>query len=317
MPVGDFLSWNSVSPNIFYSKNDAADPRLGDWAQSLSCLPEKLNQEDWVIVGYPDDEGIQLNGGRVGAKEAPDRIRNFFYRMTPDPRSHVSQKILDLGNLNTNSDLANRHQQARNLIFNINQKRGHWISLGGGHDYGFSDAAGFLEHYVDSNLTPIVINFDAHLDVRPTNNGYHSGTAFRRLLNEFKGRFHFLEVGLQPHCNAKEHLNWAKDQGVKCVFLEEIQNRKLTETVINSFEMKNHPVFVSLDIDALRSSEAPGCSAISSMGLHLEDVVHCLKKLKQVTQMKGLGIYEVSPPLDTDDRTSKLAALIMHHVLFA
>lgn len=311
------MGWQAISPKLLFSKNDPSDPRLGEWAQSTKNLPEKLNQEDWVIVGYPDDEGIHLNGGRPGAKEAPDSIRNFFYRMTPDPRSNTPRKFLDMGNLTTDLDLPQRHQEARELIFKINQKRGHWISLGGGHDYGFSDAAGFLQNYVDSNLTPVVINFDAHLDVRPTHHGFHSGTAFRRLVEEFKGRFDLLEVGLQPHCNAKEHLSWAQNNGVKCIFLEEVQNGRLTETVLNSFEMKNHPVFVSLDIDALRSSEAPGCSATSSLGLHLDDVVHCLKQLKRETQLNGLGIYEVSPPLDADDRTSKLAALVMHQVLFS
>lgn len=310
------MSWQPVSAKAFFTKNDPSDPRLGDWAQNLNSLPEKLNHEDWLILGYPDDEGISLNGGRPGARTAPDIIRNHFYRMTPDPRSHGTLKILDLGNLKIQGDLADRHQQAREMIFQINQRRGRWISLGGGHDYGFPDASGFLKNYVDSNLLPVVINFDAHLDVRPTDKGFHSGTSFRRLVEEFKGKFHFIEVGLQAHCNAKEHLQWAQNAGVKCIFLDEIPKHGLSDVIFQSFEIKNHPVFASLDIDAIRSNEAQGCSANSPLGLHLEDVIATVKRLKKETQLKGLGIYEVSPAHDSDDRTSKLAAQVLHQLLF-
>ena len=43
--------------NLFFSREDANDPRLGD-------LVKKSGEEGVAILGYPDDEGIKLNGGR-------------------------------------------------------------------------------------------------------------------------------------------------------------------------------------------------------------------------------------------------------------
>ncbi len=57
-----------------------------------------------------------------------------------------------------------------------------WISLGGGHDYGYGDGAGFIEgHLIAGQRRPLILNFDAHLDVRPIDRGFTSGTPFFRI----------------------------------------------------------------------------------------------------------------------------------------
>ena len=56
---------------------------------------EELNIVDaFCILGYPDDEGIKLNGGRTGAALAPTAIRQFLYKMTP---GLVQNKFFDCG----------------------------------------------------------------------------------------------------------------------------------------------------------------------------------------------------------------------------
>jgi formiminoglutamase len=73
--------WEANDPAIFFSKNDPQDIRLGDLAKAAS-FNSPINS-DLSIWGYPDDEGIFLNGGRPGAHKAPEQIRKFFYKMTP------------------------------------------------------------------------------------------------------------------------------------------------------------------------------------------------------------------------------------------
>jgi formiminoglutamase len=76
------------------------------------------------------------------------------------------------------------------------------------------------------------------------------------------------------------------------------------------------PVHVSFDIDGLASSEAGGCSQSWATGLKLQDYLHFFHLLKQRSRVQGLGLYEVSPPLDFDQRSSKAAAQIIYHFLF-
>jgi formiminoglutamase len=276
-----------------------------------------IKEPSWVLLGYPDDEGIEMNNGRHGAKEAPHFIRTYFYKMTPSLLNPQRQSLVDLGDVPTEIPLAERHERGRDIIKAALDLGHRTLSLGGGHDYGYADGAGFIDHCLAQKQKPVLINFDAHLDVRPTDKGFHSGTPFNRLLTRYHGQFDFVEVGLQNQCNSSEHLSWAKQKGAKILLLQDLREVGLRESlsaIVAPF--KGRPCLLSVDIDAFSSAEAPGCSQSWATGLHIEEYLPTLKMLQSDLNVKSLAIYEVSPPLDQDHRTSKLAALILHHTLF-
>lgn len=321
--------------DLYFSKNDVQDIRLGDLAkQSVATNPEA---GDIAIIGYPDDEGIKLNGGRVGAALAPKTIRQFLYKMTPSfESSDFSAKICDLGDLvpttTTPPDqlqtLGERHDIALNLVQNLYKKNVRVLSFGGGHDYGYADTAAFVSQYKaesknnPNSAKPIILNFDAHLDVRPPTMGFNSGTPFYRLNEKYKDQFHLIEIGTQPQCNSPQHYQWAKKQNIEVVSLSDIESFgwsylwEKTELKSLNSSTKNRPIFVSFDIDGLTAAEAGGCSQAWATGLKTMDCLRFLKKLYSHSSVKGFGIYEVSPPLDRDFQTSKTAALLAHHYIF-
>lgn len=300
-------------PELLYGRQDAADPRLGELVRT-GTTDKTSNVE---IFGWPDDEGIRLNGGRPGAAEAPDRIRRFLYRMTPPLDSDRTPSLHDRGNLELASSLADRHGAARVVVADAYRRDRAVLTLGGGHDYGFPDAAAFLDVFAANATRPAVINFDAHLDVRSTASGFHSGTPFRRLLEEFGGRFDFLEIGLQPQCNSRAHRDWAEAQGAELWMADDVRTREALQSRLMSWigPRAGAPLFMSLDIDAISSASAPGCSQSWDRGLSSDRIFEALAILDGKMAWKGLGIYEVSPPLDHDDRTSKLAALFAFEFL--
>ena len=59
------------------------DPRTGTLILPFKELP--LSQlsgfETVVLVGFPHDEGVKRNGGRVGAAGGPDEARNFIHKL--------------------------------------------------------------------------------------------------------------------------------------------------------------------------------------------------------------------------------------------
>lgn len=308
------MSLTSQTPShLFFSKNDPQDPRLGELAYSISHSDlHKLAQPSIAILGYADDEGISLNGGRPGAAQAPQKIREFFYKTTPYRSSKTG--IADLGNITNHGTLAERHQLGREIIHKLTNANIPWISLGGGHDYGYADGAGFLSA-LSGALRPVIINFDAHLDVRPTSKGLNSGTPFFRLLEEFQDQFDFYEVGIQPQCNSQFHRKYVESKKGQIIELEQILNHGLQNCLQTQLDFhfdKKSPTFLSIDIDAFTAAEAPGCSQSWDTGLRANEFILCFDYLLKNLDVKGIAIYEVSPPLDVDNRTSKLAALIAH-----
>lgn len=305
----------AANRDLFFTRNDSLDPRMGEIVTAGEL--NKIVPTSWNIVGYPDDEGIFLNGGRVGAALAPSEIRRFLYRMTP-PLLGAIPKIQDLGDLKVLAmKLPERHQAARSVAEQVFKAGGNYIALGGGHDYGFADSSAFAK--VFAGQSPLVINFDAHLDVRPTDKGFHSGTPFRRLLEEFP-KTQFLEIGIQSQCNARDHYNWLKKQGGQILTLSEMatsgdsQMKAMTQFILPHLSTPR-PVFLSIDLDAFSSAFAPGCSQSWPTGLAPLDVIGVLEFISRRVQVKGVGLYEVSPPLDIDGRTSRLAALLIHSLV--
>lgn len=317
------MDWlHPTEQNLLFSKNDKEDPRLGECVQLLSEADLKnISTDDlaFAILGYPDDEGISLNGGRVGAQFAPKEIRTFLYKMTPHLASRGLPKILDLGDLAPDSTqektLAERHEKARELVRTLAQKNKYWLTFGGGHDYGYCDSTAFVDTHSEN---AVVINFDAHMDVRPTDKGFNSGTPFRRLLSEFSKQVDFAEVGIQNQCNSRFHIEWAKQQGATIFTLEQVSKQGLQPLLQSYLQGKEKKkIFLSIDIDAFTSNEAPGCSQSWTTGLFTQEFLISLEWLVQNFDVRGIGIYEVSPPLDQDKRTSKLAALIAYYFIFA
>lgn len=335
------MDFDCIDNKLFFSKNDPLDLRLGDFFRycSLKSIQNDIAQDGLTkdsiadsiaILGYPDDLGIQINGGRLGAQFAPDLIRQFLYKMTWPLRFSPIKKYLDFGNLKQNeltpqnqlSSLAQRHEFALNNLLHLYSQKFKIITLGGGHDYGYPDAAAFAKNFISQvkiGKKPVIINFDAHLDVRPSDKGFHSGTPFYRILNEFEDQIDFIEIGIQPQCNSTSHKDWAISKKAHIFTLQHIVNNSLNSLLNETVFQKltpDTPVFISFDIDCLSSSDAGGCSQAWATGLKIQETLDFLNQLYQRFNCRGLGIYEVSPPLDTDFRTSKAAALLAYNFIF-
>ncbi len=314
-------TWQPPPSEIFFSRKDPQDVRLGDLTQAVNLARPDLVAESTVIIGYPDDEGIALNGGRPGARQAPEHIRRMLYRMTPPMNFAQSQLHLrDGGDLIPTSELPARHNTALQTNLTLYRKNNRILSLGGGHDYAYADVAAFLTHFAASDPKPLVINFDAHLDVRPTERGFNSGTPFYRLLEEFC-EFTFIEIGIQENCNSQQHRQWLLDKGGVIIDYPTLALAGVaqSETIIRGLAPwieRPRPTFLSLDIDCFATAFAPGCSQSWPLGLMPSEVYTVIDVLLRRTYVAGLGIYEVSPALDLAGMTSKLAAQFAYQFIF-
>lgn len=315
------MNWSDffkpVKSDLFFKSQKTGDPRLGEVSRSQASL----TAEAFHIAGYPDDEGIGLNSGRKGAALGPDAIRQRFYKMSASEFQKDSLNIIDLGNLDTSLELKERHEAGKHSVQEVLNKKGRWIGLGGGHDYGYPDGAGFLLANKDSRLKPLILNFDAHLDVRPTDKGLSSGTPFYRLLTEDSlPDFDFYEIGVQRQCNSQSHIEWAQAKDVKILFYEEMM---MSGTPIHQYILdqladvliKKRPTYISVDIDCFSTAFAMGCSQAWPTGFSPNNLFPVLNVLFSTLDVQVLGLYEVSPPLDLDERTVKLAAQILHQFI--
>ena len=108
-----------------------------------------------------------------------------------------------------------------------------------------------------------------------------------------------------------------RDRNVEIIWWEDIMLSGLPsyEYILNRLGdrlLKPRPTYLSVDIDGFSNAYAMGCSQSWSTGFSPQGFFPLLQVLMSNLDVQVLGIYEVSPPLDLDDRTSKLAAQILY-----
>lgn len=276
------------------------------------------DEGNFIIAGYPDDEGINNNGGKIGACKAPESIRSILYKMTI---SDTLTKIKDIGDLEFNgSSLEERHEFAAKEALKHLERDKKYVGIGGGHDYGYADGMGFLKAYSKNDVKPLIINFDAHFDLRNLDRGVTSGTPFFRL-KESGYDFDLFQIGIQEHCNDQSLYKYAKENNIHTLELKDLYSYKgfnfsyFSET-LNSKTKSKTPCFISVDIDGFSSAFAPGCSQSWSSGFDYQSFKIMFDFLVERFDVRILGLYEVSPPLDLNHMTSRLASLIIYRYLF-
>jgi formiminoglutamase len=282
-----------------------ADPRLRD------LLGRHGGEPDVVLIGFPSDEGVARNGGRVGAAAGPAAIREALGRMTPDvcdpgPFTELSERTRDLGDVALSGDVE-RDQELLGAALAPHLALGRFaIVLGGGHETAYG-------HFLGYERPVSILNWDAHADVRELRNGgAHSGSPFRQALEHASGRcIRYTVAGLQPHAVSAEHVALVKSRG-RVVFRDELSS---SAAVSGLYDHAGDPLLVSFDLDAVDGASAPGVSAPSSNGLPVPLWLDAAFRAGACPAVTSADVVELSPPHDQQGQTARLAALTVWQIL--
>ena len=278
----------------------------------------KLNT---CFIGYCCDEGIKRNLGRPGAKHGPEDIRNKFASL-PVPFCDRTV-IYDAGNLFcTEGNMEEIQEQLAVAVEKILDNHMFPIVLGGSHDLAYGHFNGVFNHLKKNFEKPKIgiINFDAHFDLRPYNNEGTSGTMFSQIADKCAKEnhpFNYLCLGIQTSGNTKRLFKEADSLGVKNVLASEFveSNPESISTKIASFIADNDYIYLTLYGDVFSAASAPAVSAMQPFGLKPNDVLKFTKEILKSGKVISFDIAEVSPPLDDDKRTARLAANIIYAVI--
>ncbi len=287
----------------------ADDPRIGHF---IARVPSDYPEEAIVaIAGFPVDDGVRINGGRVGAAHAPDDVRSTLYSMTPDSRSarqHASvlERTIDVGNLRTGRSLAEKQAALGSFVASCLSAGVVPVILGGGHETAYGHFLG----YVDAGRPVNIVNVDAHADVRPLlGDQGHSGSPFRQALEHESARCQSYTVaGLQPGRNATAHMDFLERHGAEKIWADATTIEGLTSSLAPS---EGGPVMLTIDLDAVDHSYAPGVSAPTVDGLEQQLVVDFALRAGAAPSVSSFDLVEANPLVDEGGRTVRLAAHII------
>lgn len=269
--------------------------------ESLNSLfkPEAQTEHSVLILKSSSDVGVMRNGGRNGARYAPQSLLAFFKKLT---QSETLKAFSFLEKEVSSSDEEQKdfaraqHSESERIqqLIKLNPSSHLW-HIGGGHDHIYP----LLKAYSHAKKI-IVINIDAHADTR-TDDDAHSGTPFRQFAREFQGEFQLYQIGLHSFANSFSTLSTLEKGEQKILWRNEINEK--SDAFFEAIRLRadgETKIIFSLDADALAGDIVPGVSAVNGDGLSLEELQDLwVRYLKLTKHQPILGIYELNPVYDT------------------
>lgn len=287
---------------------DPNDEQFGDLVTAID-LPD-ADAHDAVLLGEPYDGAVI---GRSGAADAPTAIREALAAVkTHHFDAGPVTELGDVGDLvipdaptsevqDVVSEYATRLHAADTLP----------IFIGGDNSLSYANARPLL----DSGSLGVV-NFDAHLDCREVDGQPTSGSPYRQLLDD--GLDSLAVVGARHFETSTAYADYLQTQGGEVVTAEEVGAGTINavDQAIDALDGVDQ-LFLSVDVDVLDATHAPGCSAPTPGGLTPRELFRALRLVASDKRLAGFEVVECAPNLDTDNRTVETAARTIAHVLSA
>ena len=270
-----------------------------------------------AVLGVPFDGGVTF---RPGARFGPHAIRHASrllreYHAGLDVEPFGSQQVADAGDVACNPfDIAQAIQAIEMGAEAALSGASRLLTLGGDHTIALP-----LLRVMSRRHGPVaLLHFDAHLDTWDTYFGaaYTHGTPFRRAWEEgLLQQDRATHVGIRGPLYARQDLTDDAGFGFAIVEAMDLERGSVSEVVgrIRS-RVGDAPVYVSIDIDVLDPSHAPGTGTPEAGGLTSRELLGILRGLAGL-DIVGADIVEVSPPYDHAEMTGIAASHAAYEVL--
>lgn len=286
--------------------DDPNDETFGDVIEPTSLAD--AGAYDAVLVGEPYDGAVI---GRRGAKEGPAAIREQLagvktHHFEVGPVGSVG----DLGNLEVPArGVADVQRAVEETTAAVHETAALPVFLGGDNSLTVPNVAPLLE-----TGSVGAISFDAHLDCREVHEEPTSGTPYRQLHD--RGLDAFAVVGARQFETASAYARYVDRQGGTIVPSEAVRRDPVAavERALEAVAGVDR-VYVSLDVDVLDATAAPGVSAPTPGGLASVDLYRGLYRVARDDRVAGVEVVECAPPLADGDRTAAAASRAIAHVL--
>lgn len=273
----------------------------------LSPLETSFEEAKFIILPVPYDS---TSSYRPGSREGPSHII--------DASRYVELFDIELGEepylkgVYTLDELEPVRGNAVETLDRISQATKHLIGngkipilIGGEHTISLGAVSVFPKDV-------IVVILDAHADLRDTYQGdwLSHACVTRRILEK---SVEVVQIGVRSM--SEEEFSYANQNNLN-IFYRNIIREEGLDTLLHDLQkiIGNRTVYLSIDVDVLDPSEAPGVSTPEPDGLRFFEVKEIVKKICYSSFVKGIDLVEVTP-IHGNTITEFLAATLLYKVI--
>lgn len=252
-----------------------------------------------ALLGVGEDR----NTPNKGTGLAPDKIREQLYLLN----QQTKMKIIDLGNLKNGHTINDTYTALKEVVFELLSKNIVPVIIGGGQDLTYAIYSAFDEF----NNTINFVSIDPYFDIDLTNEGFDADSYLNEIiLNKGKNLFNYTNLAYQTYYSNKKELALFNKMNFDVERLGSIRsNLQDVEPVMRDAD------FLSIDIRAVKQSDAPGHKKPSPNGLYSEEICQMVRYAGASDKLKCLGVFEINPSFDSNCQTVGLAAQLIWHFI--
>jgi len=319
------------------------ETKLGERVQVLADTADIIDsiknlRSEYVIIGVPEDIGVQANYGTAGTSTAWISFLQSFLNIQSNDFFEGGEIAVvgyfDFGDIQFAIDknayteeekiAAYRHavdtidEELEGLIKQVVLHGKFPIVIGGGHNNAYPLIKGAAKGLHQAQLIPLAqincINLDAHTDYRPSE-GRHSGNGFRYAEDD-----NFL----QKYCVIGIHENYlpqnvwmdiVNNPFIDCITFEDIfihGKRNFRQAVSHAIEFTDdNYAGVEMDLDCIENMLSSACSPSGIGSLHARQYMNlCAAHVKAAYLHICEGATRLSSG-KTNDLTGKLISYLV------
>ena len=263
---------------------------------------------------FPDVEGVKIAiigveeernaADNLGCGQAPDAIRKQFYRLFAQNNMPA---IADLGNIKIGKTANDTYFALSEVAAQLIERGIVIIILGGSQDLTYANYLAYQQLGRTINITGIDQKFDIgdeHADIK--SDSYIN----KIILSNPNVLFNYSNVGYQSYLVDTEEIKLME----KLLFDAHrigIVKRDLVECepVIRGADL------VSVDMNAVRFSYAPGCNNVGPNGFSGEEICTLANYAGANDRLSSFGIYEYNPQLDIMNQSAMLISQMLWYFI--
>jgi agmatinase len=276
----------------------------------------RAEELDIALIGIPFDGGTTY---RPGPRFGPRNIRVQSAMIRPwnpvlkiDP--FAKWRVADYGDLSINPlSIEDTYQRISEQLGDVLRAGARTVCVGGDHSILLP-----ILRAIHKQFGPVAfIQFDAHGD---TWSGYfgspHShGTPVKYAVEEgLIEEGYALQVGLRGQVYSDKDFDFPRKHGIGIITSEEFHRGGVPLLKPFLKKLGRRPLYVTLDIDVVDPAFAPGTGTPQVGGLSSVQILELVRALQGVS-LVGCDLVEVSPPYDSGEITSLLAANLLYELI--
>ena len=262
------------------------------------------------LLGFAFDGTACFRKGAVGGPTAIRAASESLETYTPYLDCDLEDsEFYDLGDLPVQTHSSNpswsKGTAAYNELFSMDlaETNTKTLVLGGEHSVSFAPICRALDCYPDL----VVVQLDAHADLRDGYQGYHYSHAaiIRRVIDCFGPGHRLIQAGIRS--GTREEFAWMREHDTLCPSHAHLLGR--VQALPN-----DRPIYLTVDLDYFDPAFVPGTGTPEPGGESFQSFVSLCEVLMR-KNLVGADVVELAPNIDPTGNSDVFAAKVVRELL--